>query len=170
MTTTRQKKESILKDLKEQIKKAQLVVFVNFHGLSTSAVRKLRNLLRASSAKYQVFKKTLIKKAFESFDISGAMPKLEGETGLVFGADDVVAIAKILAKFIKEHKELSVLAGMIENRFREPKFVAELASLPPREVLLGKFVYIIKSPLQGLVVTLKGPIRNFVSVLSQLKK
>jgi len=107
MAITRQKKESILDDLNEQFKKARMVVFVNFHGLNTAASRKLRVLLKQSRGQYQVAKKTLIRKALQKISAFGSMPDLEGEIGMIFSpAESFIDIAKNLAKFIKEHKEL----------------------------------------------------------------
>ena len=170
MPITRQKKETILQGLTGQFKKAQMVIFVNFHGLSTTATRKLRTLLRITGSQYKVAKKTLIKKAMEALNIVGDMPNLEGEIALIFGADNLPVIAKNLVKFIKEHKELTISGGILENKFIGPKIVSELATIPTREVLLARLVYIINSPIQGVVVTLNGPVRNFISVLSQIKK
>ena len=147
-----------------------MVIFVNFHGLSTTATRKLRTLLRVTSSQYKVAKKTLIKKAMETLNVVGDMPNLEGEIALIFGADNLPVIAKNLVKFIKEHKELKISGGILENKFIDSKMVSELAVIPTREVLLAKLVYVINSPIRGLVVTLNGPMRNFISVLSQIKK
>ena len=147
-----------------------MVIFVNFHGLSTTATRKLRTLLRVTSSQYKVAKKTLIKKAMETLNVVGDMPNLEGEIALIFGADNLPVIAKNLVKFIKEHKELKISGGILENKFIGSKMVSELAVIPTREVLLAKLVYVINSPIRGLVVTLNGPMRNFISVLSQIKK
>lgn len=171
MAVSRQKKESILKDLIERFKKSPFIVFVNFHGLNTVASRKLRVLARRSAAKYQVAKKTLIKKSLGEFKFSGEAPGLEGEIGIIFAsAEKATEIAKNLVKFIKEYKELAVNGGIFENRFVGPKIVSELSVIPSREELLAKLVYIINSPIQRMVVTLNGPMRNFVNVLSQIKK
>jgi len=172
MAVSRQKKESILKNLNEQMEKARMIVFVNFHGLSTVASRKLRTLARASFAKYLVAKKTLIKKALEKNKISGAMPQLEGEIGLIFasGENEIFNLAKNLVKFIKEHKELSVIGGIMENKFIEKKMVSELASIPSREALLTKLVYTLNSPLRRLVGGLEGNLRKFIIIISQMKK
>ena len=172
MAVSRQKKESILKELTEQIKKARMIIFINFHGLSTAAIFKLRNLMRAGSAKYKVAKKTLIKKALEDFNFSGAMPDLGGEVGLVFAQaeEEITNIAKNLAKFIKEHKELSVLGGILENKFIEKKVISELAVIPSREVLLTNLVYTLNSPLRRLVGGLEGNLQKFIIVISKIKK
>ena len=145
------------------------VVFVNFHGLNVAATAKLRALTRATSGKYQVAKKTLIRKALESFNVSGAMPDLEGEIGMIFSpAERLMEIAKNLVKFIKEHKELNIAGGILENCFIGSTTVVELSAIPSREVLLARLVYAIKSPVQGLVVALSGIQRSFVGVLNQI--
>jgi large subunit ribosomal protein L10 len=172
MAISRAKKESILKDLNEQLEKARMVVFVNFHGLSTTASRGLRKLMKAGSAKYLVAKKTLIKKALEKFKFSGAMPNLEGEVGLIFAEaeKEIVNLAKNLAKFIKEHKELSVLGGIMEKHFIKSTTVVDLSLIPTREILLAKLVYMLNSPLRRLVGSLNGNLRKFVIIISQIRK
>jgi len=149
-----------------------MVVFVNFHGLGTAATRKLRNIARAGSAQYKVAKKTLIKKALGDFKVSGEIPDLSGEVGLIFAQaeDKIIEIAKNLAKFIKEHKELSILGGIMENKFIEKKMVFELAVIPSREVLLAKLAYTLNSPLRRLVGGLEGNLQKFVIVISKIKK
>ncbi len=169
MAITKQKKSGILKDLEEQLKSSQLVIFVNFHGLGTAATRKLRKMMLSSTGRYQVAKKTLIRKALETLDVSGIMPNLQGEIGMIFSpAEKLTDIAKNLVKFLKEHKELTISGGMLENKFIGPKMVTELAAIPSREELLAKLAYVMKSSVQGLVVTLNGPARDFISVLSQI--
>ena len=170
MATTRQKKETILQGLAGQFKEAQMVIFVNFHGLSTAATRKLRKLLRTTGSQYKVAKKTLIKKAMEALNVVGDTPNLEGEIALIFGADNLPTVAKSLIKFIKENKEMAISGGILENKFIGSKMVSELAAIPTREILLAKLVYVINSPRQRLVGALGGDLRKFANILSQIRK
>ena len=170
MATTRQKKETILQGLTGQFKEAQMVIFVNFHGLSTAATRKLRKLLRTTGSQYKVAKKTLIKKAMEALNVVGDTPNLEGEIALIFGADNLPTVAKSLIKFIKENKEMAISGGILENKFIGSKMVSELAAIPTREILLAKLVYVINSPRQRLVGALGGDLRKFANILSQIRK
>lgn len=170
MAITRQKKEQILKNVKDGLKKAKLVVFVNFHGLNVEAANELRKLLKNVGVGYLVAKKTIIKKAFEQFKFEGEMPNLEGEIALAVSDGDAIVQAKELQQFAKKTKKISLIGGIFENKYIGAETVVMLANIPSREVLLGKFVNIINSPLQGLVGTLQGNIRNLVSVLSQIKK
>lgn len=169
MTTTRQKKEEIIKDLKENLKKAKLIIFVNFHGLNVSAATQLRRLLGNIGARYLVAKKTLIKKALESFGLEGEILNLEGEVAMAFCEQDPILSAKAIEQFAKKNKAIKILGGVFENKYIGQKSVIMLANVPPREVLLGQFVHVINAPIQGLVVTLNGVMRNFVNVLNQIK-
>jgi len=84
--------------------------------------------------------------------------------------EEITNLAKNLIKFIKEHKELSVVAGIMEKEFIEPKTVSDLATIPSREVLLSKLVYTLNSPLRRLVGSLNGNLQKFIIVISQIKK
>jgi len=167
---TKQKKQEILKDLENNFKKAKLVVFVNFHGLNVSASAELRKLLREIGVKYLVAKKTLIKKALESFGFSGELPKLEGEISLALSEGDPLAPAKTLEQFAKKNKTIKLLGGVWDNKYINSETMMTLANIPSREVLLGQLVNVINSPIQGLVVTLNGITQKFVRVLSEISK
>ncbi len=169
MPLTKEKKEQVLSELKEQTKNSSVVVFVNFHGLGTSLSSEVRNIMRGVEAKYFVAKKTLIKKALKEFGFSGDLPELKGEVALVFGRGDVTLSIKPLADFSKKHEEISLLGGIVDESFVGEDVIKVLASLPTREVLLSQFVNVINAPRQGLVGVLSGVQRNFINVLSQIK-
>lgn len=169
MAITKQKKEKILKELKENLKDSQAVVFVNFHGLSVSSNNELRRMLRKIGTKYTVAKKTLIKKALEDFKFSGELPDLAGEIALAFSINDPLVPIKELKNFSRK-TGIKLVGGIFENKFIDNKTVLEIADIPSREILLGQFVNVINSPIQGMVVALSGITRNFVSVLNQIKK
>jgi len=167
---TKQKKQEILKDLETNLKKAKIIIFINFHGLNVVTSHKLRKLLREIGVRYLVVKKTLAKKALEVVGFKGVMPNLEGELALAFSEQDPIISAKALEKFAKENKTIKLIGGVWDNKYINSEEVVMLANIPSREILLGKLVYIINSPIRGMVVTLNGVIKNLVSVLSQIKK
>lgn len=171
MAITRQKKEEILKNIEDKGKKSASAIFVNFHGLNVAGETELRSNLRNSGVDYVVAKKTLIRKAFDTFKLKGEMPELDGEVAIAFGKEDAVAPAREVFEFGKKHKDMvTMLGGMLEGEYIDANKALMLANIPSREVLYGKFVNVINSPIQGMVVTLNGVMRNFVSVLSQIKK
>lgn len=154
MPITREKKAEIIKQLKTEAASAPAVVFVNFHGLNVARATELRKTLKAQAVNYVVAKKTLIKKAFEGATVTGEMPELDGEVALAFGQDQL-APAKGLYDFEKKNKDsLKMLGGIFEGAYVDATMVMSLAMIPGREVLYGKFVNLLNSPIQRLVMAL----------------
>ena len=170
MAINKEKKKKIVSDVSKVVKDADSVVFVNFHGLGVSSAVELRKTLRQIGAGYMVAKKTLIKKAFEQFNFPGESPSLEGEVALAFSEEDPVAPAKTIGQFARKNKTIKILGGVFESNFVGADKIAALANVPPREVLLGQFVNVINSPVQGAVFVLSGVIKNFAVALNQIAK
>lgn len=170
MAISKQKKEEILKNLRENIKQAGIIVFVNFHGLSVLKAMELRRMLKQIGARYVVAKKTLIKKSFEDSGFSGELPALDGEVALAFSENEPTVSAKTIEQFAKKNKTIKILGGVFESGFVGADKIIVLANVPPREVLLGQFVNVINSPVRGLAFVLSGVIKNFAVVLNQVAK
>lgn len=151
---TKQKKSEIIDNIKNNVKKASIVMFVNFHGLNVKLASELRRLLSKAGSKYFVTRKTLVKKALESSSFGGEMPNMEGETAVVYATGDPLSSASALNDFAKKNKILKILGGIFESRYIGTDRVVALASIPPREILLSQFLNIISSPKRGLVVAL----------------
>ena len=151
---TKQQKSEIIDNIKNDVKKSNIVMFANFHGLNVKLVSELRKLLRLTEAKYFVTRKTLVKKALEASSFEGEMPKMEGETAVVYASGDALSSAAALNNFAKRNKFLKILGGIFEKRYIGADRVIALASIPSREVLLSQFLNIINSPKRGLVVAL----------------
>jgi large subunit ribosomal protein L10 len=172
MALTREKKEQILKELKEIIKKANFIIFVNFHGLSVSSACEIRNLMKRNKMRYLVAKKTLIKKALESSGLKKDRLDLKGEVALIFGEVKDPSIAtKVLLSFSKEHKKvLTPLGGVFENELVDKSVILKLSQLPSREVLTARFINILNAPMRQMVGVLAAPLRDFIVVLKGITK
>lgn len=151
---TKQQKSETIEDLKKDIKKSSIVMFVNFHGLNVKLVSELRRLLRQIGTKYFVTRKTLVKKALETIAPVGEMPSLEGEVALIYTDGEPLPSASALNGFAKKNKFLKILGGIFENQYIGMERLVALASIPSREVLLSQMLNIISSPKRGLVVAL----------------
>ncbi|KKS33677.1 MAG: 50S ribosomal protein L10 [Parcubacteria group bacterium GW2011_GWC2_42_13] len=169
MTITRQKKEAVIKDLKDRIKRAKVAVFVNFHGLNVAKTQKLRKVLKKVGAEYLVAKKTLLRKALDDFDFSEERPNLEGEIGLVFGYEDEVSPPREIRDFSKA-KEIRIIGGVLGKKYIDEAVIKTLAAIPTKDILLSHFARVVASPLQRLTAVLQAPLRDLVMVLGQIKK
>lgn len=159
MAITKEKKVKIVEKLKGEVASAPASVFVNFHGLSVALATELRKKLRGEKVGLMVAKKTLIRRAFADKKIAGEMPELAGEVAIAYG-EDAIAPARGVYEFEKANKDLvKILGGVFEGKYLDAALMTEIASIPGREVLLGKLVNILNSPIQ-----------RFVMVLDQISK
>jgi large subunit ribosomal protein L10 len=154
MAISKEKKQTIVKALKENLNGVESVVFVNFHGLSVANATALRKSLRSQDVGFTVAKKTLIRRALAEQAFAGEMPELAGEVALAYGKDPI-ASARSIHEFEKANKEaVKILGGVFQGKYVDAGLMMEIASIPGREVLLGKLVNILNSPIQRFVMAL----------------
>lgn len=154
MAISKQKKGEIVEKLRKAFKDAKSVVFVNFKGLSVGNTTSMRRGLKGEGVSYTVAKKTLTKRVLDEGKYEGTLPELEGELGLAWG-NDPVSPARGIKGFQKKFPEtLKILGGIFEGRYLGREEMEEIAMIPSMEVLRGKFVNIINSPIQRVAVAL----------------
>ena len=145
------KKEEMIKDLEATIKGSESLVFVNFHGLKVSDETMLRRDLRKQGVGYKVSRKTLLARALKG-KAEGEIPELAGEVAIAYSKDQISSPREIY-NFQKTHKGiLNILGGIFEGKFMVAEKMKEIAMIPSREVLLSKLVFLLKSPMQRLVL------------------
>jgi large subunit ribosomal protein L10 len=171
MALTKEQKQEILDSLITQIKEAKTVVFANYQGLSVKDLGDLRGEMREKGVKFKVAKKTLMKIAAKECGF-GDLPNeiLEGPVGAAFGMEDEISAAKVIATFGKKNKDLELRGALFEGRVLSVKETKELAMLPGKEELLAKFVYLLKSPIQGFHGVLNNTLAGFVRALDGIKE
>ena len=154
MAISKAKKGEIVEKLKKAFKDAKSLVFVNFHGLNVANATSMRRALKNESVSYTVAKKTLANRALEGEKFTGTKPELDGELALAWG-DDLVAPAREVHVFQKKFPEaLKILGGIFNGKYMSKFEMEEIALIPTLEVLRGKFVNIINSPIQRFAVAL----------------
>lgn len=170
MAISKDKKQAITKELKENLADASSVVFVNFHGLSVSHATELRKNLRENDTNYKVAKKTLIKRVLDDMKKEGEAPELEGEVAVSWGSD-MVAPAKELYNFEKGADEkFKILGGILEDRYISRDEVLTLAKIPGREVLLSQLVNVMNAPIAGFASVLSNTVSGLPRVLNEVAK
>jgi large subunit ribosomal protein L10 len=154
MAISRAKKEEVVSKLKGAFKDAKSLVFVNFHGLNVSNATEMRRALKNGGVSYAVSKKTLTHLALDGEKFKGEKPELTGELALAWG-EDSVAPAREIYVFQKKYPEgLKILGGVFEGRYMNKQEMEEIAMIPSIDVLRGKFVNIINSPIQRMAIAL----------------
>lgn len=168
MPKTRVQKEAELKEFRERLTNIDsgALFFVNYRGLDVATMHALRRLLKRASAEITVVKKTLARLAFQGANVPANPTALEGEVGFVFGYGDPVATARALYRFSRQHDgKPFILGGWFERKIVSAAEVITLATLPSREVLLGKMVASIAAPMRRLTTVLNETMAGLVRVL-----
>ena len=167
---SREKKLQIVKNLMAEIQKAKAVYLVNFLGLKVLEINELREELRKNNSAAQVVKKNLVQVAFSKSGYEVEIPyDKNGSLMVGFAFEDVFETAKTLWNFSKKNEKLQILGAIAKNRFLSPEEVIQLAKISSQDILFGRIVGLISSPIQGLLSLLNGNIQKLVLVLGSIK-
>ncbi len=150
-------KQPIVAEISELLNGAASAVAVDYRGLTVAQDTELRKQLREAGVTYKVYKNTLIRRAAEGTDFAALDPHLEGPTAIAVSKEDATAPARILAEFAKKADKLEIKAGVVEGTYYDAKGMQTIATIPSREILLGR-----------LLGSMQSPIANFARVLNQI--
>lgn len=171
MALSRKQKEQIIKDLTDSLSRTKSVIFADFQGLKMPEIEELRGKCIEENIGYTVAKKTLLNIALENAGIKNVDAKsIEGSIATLFGLEDEVAPAKILAEFAKNHNALEIKGGILEGALVPLEEVIKLSKLPSKAELYAKVVGSINAPISGFVNVLAGNIRGLVYALNAIKE
>ena len=159
-------KAATIDELTERLTRAQLTIIADYRGLAVSDLQGLRGNLRPVGAEFRIAKNTLTSIAAERAGIDGVAPLLEGPTALVLAYDDPVAASKVISDFARASRILTVRGGVLNKRPLTAPDIEALATLPPREQLLGRLVGLLASPMARTLGVLSGPARSVAYLLN----
>ena len=131
-----------------EVAKAQTIVIAEYSGIPVGAMTVLRANARKNGVYLRVLKNTLARRAVADTEFAPLADKMIGP--LVYGlSEDPVAAAKLLNDFAKTNDKLVIQAGSYSGQVLDKAGVAALASVPSREELLSKLLYVMKAPVSG---------------------
>ena len=170
MGLQRREKEQLVAELHEKFKAARALILTDFTGLEVAQLQRLREQLRQQGVEYRVVKNTLLRLASRKTAIEALAEHFVGPNAIVLSYEDPVQAAKVLVNFHKEEPDLQIKAGFVEGKVLGSEEVKALASLPGRDVLLGKLLGGLKSLPTRLVFALKAPLHDLVRVLKAIEE
>ena len=167
---TREEKSQEVSELNEQIGKASNAFLIDFKGITVPQVTELRKQVRETKSGYVVVKNTLALIALKDSPIINMKEQFTGPTAIAFNSTDAVVLAKALTKFAKDVPAVHFKGALLNGQVVPASEIQNIANLPSREELVSKLLYLLQSPIRGLVTVLQANIRNFAVVLDQIAK
>lgn len=166
---TKARKQQDLEALTEQFKKAKAAMLVGFQGMTVAKDQELRNQLREAGVSYEVVKNTLARKAAEGTALEQAKDQFKGVTAVALSNADPVNLSKAISKFAKANPEIfSFKTGVVEGKVVAMAEVEAIASLPSKEELISKIMFLLNCQAQRLVTVLSAVPRNLAIVIKQI--
>jgi large subunit ribosomal protein L10 len=170
MAITKAKKIQQVEKLQEELKSAGSAILATFSKLTVAKDDELRKTVRSAGARYCVVKNTLAERAAQGTKIEPAVKSLTGVTSIAYTAGDPVALAKVLAKYAKDNPEFTFKTGVVEGRVISIKEIESLATMPAKEEIMAKLLFLINAPAQRLATVINATGRDLAVVINQAVK
>ena len=156
MSKVIEQKKQVVSEIAEKFRSSQSTILVDYRGLDVSEVTALRAQLREAGVEFKVYKNTMTRRAVEEVELSELSDILVGPTAIAFSTDDVVAPAKVLNKFAKEHEALEIKGGVVEGSVATLDQINELGNLPNYEGMLSMLLSVLQAPVRNFAYATKA--------------
>ncbi len=166
----REEKAQAISEFNESIGQATNAFLIDFKGITVPQVTELRKQVRETGSQYLVVKNTLALIAVKDSPLKTLEKHFSGMTAVAFNRTDAVALAKALTKFAKDVPTVQFKGAMLDGQIVPASEIQNIASLPTRAELVSKLLFLMQSPIRGLVTVLNANIRNLAVVLDQIAK
>jgi large subunit ribosomal protein L10 len=153
--------------LRAELEKAQNVFLTGYEKLTVQQDFELRKTVRGAGAKYKVVKNNIAEKASQGTKSADLLKELKGMCSIAYTSGDPVALAKALTAYAKANPTFTFKAGMVEGRVIDISGISALATLPSKEEIFSKLLYVINAPAQQLVTVMNAVGRNLAVVVDQ---
>lgn len=168
MAVTKAKKAEQIEKLSADLKGVHNMVVATFSKLTVNQDFELRKAVRTAGGKYAVVKNKLAGRASQGTPLEEALKGLKGVTSIAYTTGDPVALAKAISKYVADNAEqISVKGGVVEGKIATPKEIKALATMPSKEELYSKLLFLISAPSQRLVTVMNAVGRDVAVVIGQ---
>jgi len=169
MPLTRENKTELLEEYEQGLAASSHAFLLGYQGIKVPQVTALREKIRQSGGEYVVVKNTIALRAIDGNAMGQLKEHFTGPTAVAFGSDPV-ALAKALTEFAKDAPVLQFKAGLVEGRAVAAEQIKDIASLPSREELIAKLLFLIQSPVTRFARVLAALPQSLVIVLDQVRQ
>lgn len=160
-------KKKDLDSLRKELEQAKNVFLTGYEKLTVQQDFELRKTVRGAGGNYKVIKNNIAEKAAEGTPVSDLVRNLAGMTSMAYTSGDPVALAKALSGYAKANPSFKFKAGFVEGRVIDMQSIQDLATMPSKEEIYAKLLWLIQAPAQRLVTAINGVGRNLAVVVDQ---
>jgi len=163
----KKEKQKDLDELRTQLEANKNIFLAGYEKMKVDQDFELRKAVRGAGGHYKVIKNRIAEKAAEGFESGGLLKELKGMCAIAYTSGDPVALAKALTAYAKANPAFTFKAGMVEGRVVDVSGINQLATLPSKEEIFAKLLWVINAPAQQLVTAMNGVGRNLAVVVDQ---
>ena len=160
-------KKKDIEALRKDLEQSKNLFVTGYQKLRVDQDFELRKAVRGAGGKYRVIKNNLAEKASEGTAAEEVLKGLRGMTSLAYTSKDPVVLAKALTAYAKNNPSFTFKAGLVEGRVIDIRAINDLATLPSREEVLARLLFMINAPAQRLVTAINAVGRNLAVVVDQ---
>ena len=160
-------KQKDMETLRTELKKAANIFLTGYEKLTVQQDFELRKTVRGAGGTYKVVKNNIAEKAAAGSPSGDLLKELKGMCSIAYTSGDPVALAKALTVYAKANPTFTFKAGMVEGRVVDVSGINALATLPSKEEIFSKLLYVINAPAQQLVTVMNAVGRNLAVVVDQ---
>lgn len=166
---SREQKQKDLNALTEELNNSKSAMVVGFDKVTVAKDQEFRNQLREAGAKFQVVKNTIARLAVKDSAYSEIEGNFQGMNAIAWTDSDPVVLSKAVSKFIKDNKDYySFRTGIVEGKVVDFSQVESIASLPSKEELIAKLLFVLNAPAQQIASVINAVPRNLAVVIKQI--
>ncbi len=166
MAISRAKKHEKVAQLTKELAGSTSAIVGTFAKLTVAQDFALRSVVRTAGGNYRVLKNKLAARASKGSSIEGALQGLKGVSSVAYTSGDPVALAKALSTWVKDNAEFTFKLGIIDGKVITVEEVNQLATMPGKEELYAKLLFLISSPAQRLATVVNATGRDLAVVLN----
>lgn len=167
MALSRASKKVKVEQLAGDLERSTSAIVGTFSGLTASKDFELRKAVRDAGGSYHVVKNKLAARAAQGSKIEAALQGLKGVSSVAYTSGDPVALAKALANWVKDNAEFTFKLGIVDGKVLDVEEIKSLATMPGREELFSKLLFLIQSPAQRLATVINATGRDLAVVINQ---
>jgi|HubBroStandDraft_5_1064220.scaffolds.fasta_scaffold172418_1 large subunit ribosomal protein L10 len=153
----KEEKSATVAELAENFGRASIALISEYKGLNAGESDDMRRRIRAVSGEFRVAKNTLLRLAIKDTSFAALDSQLGGSVGLILSYADPVELAKTVSSLKDLGEKFKVRGGVLDGKPLTPEEINELASLPPREVIMSQLLGLLQAPATQLVRLLNEP-------------